>query len=150
MTAGSDAESPAPASFEEIGHESGGAVGPAAVLLCGFEPEADAAVAALLERVGAGEHRVRPCTVLMVGQTLEEALDAPAGGDRAPADALPRVLVLSGLTGSAIHAFLDRFGETGLPRPIFASATPTSLGFAVRDLLRDLLAEQNAMRGPKS
>jgi hypothetical protein len=46
-----------------------------------------------------------------------------------------------------IDAFLNRFASTGLPRPIFATVTPSNLGFKVRDLLVELLQVHRATAG---
>ena len=138
---------PVPEGFELIDDQGEGAVGPPALLLAGFSPDEALAVRALLGDLGAPGHRVVCCTGALLAQTLEAALtSAPADAPLAPS-MLPRVAVLSGLTDARIGATLDRWSETGLPRPIFACATPTSLGFTVKRLLGDLWREHQALTG---
>lgn len=131
--------------FEPLGHDDGQGTGPPTVLLCGFTAQEEPAMAALLARVDAPHHRVLRCSQEMVAQTLGEALASPNPGPPVPAEALPRVVILSGLSGRQLHGVIDGFAEAGLPRPIWASVTPHNLGLRVRDLLRELLAEARAL-----
>lgn len=134
--------------FKKIERDDEAPLGPPALLLCGYSPEESEAVASLLKKVEAPWHRVVLCTEAMLAQTLGEAL---AGGEKSaspvPPEKLPRVLVLSGMTGAQLHALLGQYSSTQLPRPIFATATPVNLGVTVRDLLIDLLQEHRAMAG---
>lgn len=132
------------ATFEKLDEQA--AVGPEAILVCGYDEGVAARLGEVLGAIGRPGHRVVRCSPGMVKMTLREALEGGAEDAPAPPDALPRAIVLSGLTGSEIQGFLGAFDEAGIPRAIFASATPTSLGFVVRDLLRELLAEDRAMR----
>jgi hypothetical protein len=139
-----DRETRTESAFEEIGESTADAVGPAAVLLSGFaEPEAER-VLTLLAEVGAKDHRVLRCASEMLDRRLTEALSG-APGDPLPAEALPRVVILSGLPDAGINAVVDRWADTGLPRPLFACATPSSLELTVKRLLSDLLREHRAL-----
>lgn len=133
------------ATFESIDQDDAPGIGPAAVLLAGYGPEADAPVVALLTAAGALGHRVLRVTREMLQGTLAMALGDPGGGAALGAAELPRVAILSGLSGRQLHAVIDGWRETGLPRPIWASTTPNNLTFGLRDLLKELLAEQRAM-----
>jgi hypothetical protein len=54
-------------------------------------------------------------------------------------------MVLSGMTGAQLQAFLSGYRSSGLPQPIFASVTPINLEFPVGKLLVELLREQREM-----
>ena len=129
-------------SFEEIETTDDFRCGPEAVLVCGFGQDIAPRMAALLEKAQASTHRLVFCTRSMVKQRLEQALNRTDDEPPAGAEELPRVMVLSGMNGSQLRAFLTSYAASGLPRPIFASSTPTNLGFAVSKLLLDLLQEQ--------
>ncbi len=133
------------ASFERIDDDDSTRVGPPALLLSGFASEEVPTVEALLRRIGATDHGVRRCSEAMLAMTLQQALTTEAPGEPVPADQLPRVAVLSGLTGRQINATLDGWKDTGLARPLWASTTPNNLEFPVRVLLKELLAEQHAL-----
>jgi hypothetical protein len=49
------------------------------------------------------------------------------------------------MTGTRVRVFLDQYASTQLPRPIFATVTPSNLDFTVRDLLIELLQEHRSM-----
>lgn len=133
------------ARFESLDDDDRPGEGPPALLLAGFDPDATDPASALLTRVGAPDHRVLLVTRDMLGGTLAEALSQEAPGEPLPAEALPRVAILSGLTGRQMHALIDAWPETGLWRPIWASTTRSNLGFGLRNLLKELLAEQRAI-----
>lgn len=120
-------------------------LGPLALLLCGYSSEESQTVSSFLKTLEASEHRVVLCTEPMLAQTLEQALTRTEEVPPVPPDKLPRVIVLSGMSGAQVRLFLDQYASTQLPRPIFATVTPSNLGFTVRDLLIDLLKEHRAM-----
>jgi hypothetical protein len=131
--------------FRPIDGSSERRFGRRALFLVGFAPEAGAKLAGLAAEIGAAGLRFVYCTDEMLTGTLGEALATEAQPpDVKPAD-LPPFLVLSGFSGAELHAFLNRFAETGLPRPIFASATPNNQSSRVKDLLRELAAEHVEM-----
>ena len=131
--------------FEALDDSSDAAVGPPAVLLLGFERDEASIIGRLLHGLGAGGHRVVCCTTTMGALTVGEALAGDDGGRLLPVGKVPRVALLSGLTDKQVGEVLDRYGATGLPRPIFAVATQANLEFTVVQLLEDLLAEREAM-----
>ena len=131
--------------FKKIDRDGGEIVGPAAVLLCGYSTEDSRKFGPLLSESNAKDHRVLLCSKEMIGQTLEEALSTTGQVQPAPPDKLPRVVVLSGMSGAQIQDLIDNFSSTGLPRPIFAVPTLSNLSFTVRDLLVELLKEYQAM-----
>jgi hypothetical protein len=134
--------------FQKIDPTAEETCGPEAVLVCGFPATVEEPLRNLLTRVGAGNHRVVLCTPRMVKQELGRALEPrPDDTDETPAapDELPRVMVLSGMTGGQLQNFVSSYRTTGLPRPIFASTTPINVGFPVGRLIVDLLKEHRAM-----
>lgn len=135
--------------FKRIDQDEGTPLGPLAVLLCGYSDEESRVVSSLLDRIDLPEHRVIPCSEAMLKDTLGEALRRTDEALPVPPDKLPRVMVLSGMTAAQVRALLDHYASTRLPRPIFATVTPSNLDFTVRDLLIDLLKEHRAMTAKK-
>lgn len=136
--------------FEKIEATDDGALGPPAVLVCGFATNIENTLKKVLVNVGAEEHRVVFCTPEMVKQPLGNALESMDDSTPAEADKLPKAMVLSGLSGSQLQGFLSSYRTSGLPRPIFAAVTPTNLGFPVGTLLVELLSEQRQMSKKRS
>jgi len=134
------------ASFQSLDRDDSSGPGPRAMLLCGLEQSLAPAIGQILRECGAGAHRLVFCTKAMLDERLGVALGgAPPDDAPLPADALPRVVVLSGMTGRQIHGIIDGWRAAGLPGPIWASSTPSNLDFPVRILVRELLAERRAM-----
>lgn len=133
--------------FRELGDGSRSIPGPSAVLLCGFVVAEAMEVRALLDRAGIQTDRVILCSEGMLRKSLREALEAPGSEEPVPPDRLPRVMIFSGMKERQIGLFLDTFRSSGLPRPIFATATDWNLQRPVRDVLLDLLKEHRALSG---
>ncbi len=131
--------------FRKIDDDKDPGLGPPALLICGFDPAVAEKLRPVLSELGAPDHRLIFCTPAMVKQPLAQALEGADREEPAAPDQLPRVMVLSGLSGAQINAFLRKYAELGLPRPIFASVTPSNLKFPVGKLLNELLKEQRAM-----
>jgi hypothetical protein len=131
--------------FKKIDQDEEAPLGPLALLLCGFSLEESRTVSSFLGTIDASEHRVVLCTEPMLVQSLGEALTTTEESPPVPPDKLPRAMVLSGMTGPQVRVFLDQYASTQLPRPIFATVTPSNLNFTVRDLLIELLQEHRAM-----
>ncbi len=119
-------------------------VGPRAILVSGYPADATAALNELLAHIGAADAPLVFCAEAMLPMSLADALARPDLGPPVPPEKLPPVMVLSGLTGRELHSFLEHFAQTGLRRPIFASATETNLTYTVRQLLAALWQEQKA------
>ena len=131
--------------FRQVERDRERRFGPPGILLAGYAADAANAVRALLDRIGAAAVPLVVCSAALLERTVAEALAATDPGEPAGPGQLPPVLLMSGLTGEEFHRLMDEFGDTGLPRPIFAAATPTNLRFTVKQLLIELLREQRAM-----
>lgn len=131
--------------FRELGGGDRRIPGPSAVLLCGFSVAEAEQVRTVLDKAQTGTERLILCTEGMLQKHLEEALEGTMEEVPLAPDRLPRVIVLSGMTERQIEPFLETFKASGLPRPIFATATEWNLKRKVRDLLVDLLQEQRAL-----
>lgn len=131
--------------FKRIDQDEEAPLGPLALLMCGHSSEESRTVSSFLGAISASEHRVVLCTEPMLAQSLGDALATTEESPPVPPDKLPRVIVLSGMTGAQVRVFLDRYASTLLPRPIFATVTPSNLSLTVRDLLVELLQEHRAM-----
>jgi len=78
--------------------------------------------------------------------TLAALAALPDGTNAGETAELPRALVMSGLTERQLHALMDSYRQSGLPRPLWASVTPTSADWTIKYLLVELLKEREAMR----
>ena len=116
--------------------------GPKTFYASGYGSDQVNTLRAFLSQIGYEQVPVQVCTKGHLDLKLEEALTADIADDALPEGALPYVLVISGQEISTVEHLLKRFGQSGLPRPIFATTTENNLSFSVKELLRHLLAER--------
>lgn len=121
--------------------------GPELFLVSGYEREEIKQLTAFLQSIGYPNAAVKFCTEAQLNDTLESVLNEPPAGEPAGKGKLPNTMVFSGMTRADVQTVISRFKECGLPRPIFATTTPSNLSFKVRELLRHLIEEQRAAIG---
>ncbi|MDY6832803.1 MAG: DUF3783 domain-containing protein [Thermodesulfobacteriota bacterium] len=133
--------------FKKVGVSTAPMYGPRAVLICGY---AATEQPALLEVFDAIKAPLIFATRDDGATTLRDLLARPdqpgQGGDFA---GLARAIVLSGITEAELHRILAAYRESGLPRPLWATLTPTSENWPLSDLLAELNAERRAMESQK-
>lgn len=130
--------------FKDISNADGAFPGPCAFLAAGYDPEQLSALRNFLDMQGYTNAPIRPCTAEQIGDPLERVLSSETGGVPLGEKKLPYVLVFSGLTYKDVQQVMQHFSTSGLPRPIFATTTPTNLAFTIKELLLHLLEEQKA------
>jgi len=59
---------------------------------------------------------------------------------------LRRAVIMSGLTQTELHNLIGSHRKSGLPRPLWASLTPISESWTLKDLLETLVREAEAMK----
>ncbi|HPM75725.1 MAG TPA: DUF3783 domain-containing protein [bacterium] len=133
------------ATFRQLDNGEQRGPGPRIILIGGFQADEVMLLKEFVDRTFPERIRLRLCTAQMLDKTLGDALSQPVDDNPAPPDKLPRFLLLSGMSNREIHALINRFGSTGLPRPLFAATTSANLHFLLRQLLLELLQEHKAM-----
>lgn len=128
------------------GEEQGSiATGPKAVFLSGFDTTESTAVGDILARSGFPNHRIVLCTEAMLSMRLEDALRDSSSNTPVPGNALPRIIIVSGIHDGRIRHLLDAYRATGLASPIWATTTESNLQMSVRNVIRHLLDEYRRM-----
>lgn len=132
--------------FRPVGDSDRQMHGATAVLASGFSVQEQTILRAMMDTAGL---ETVP-TVYITAATLPLTLDAlaalPAEANAGETAELPKALVMSGLTEQQLHTLMDSYRASGLPRPLWASVTPTSAGWTIKHLLIELLKEREAMR----
>jgi len=59
---------------------------------------------------------------------------------------LPWAIILSGLTERELHTVLKNYRPLGLPSPLWATLTETSVNWPLKTLLIELMSEREALR----
>ncbi|XP_020094241.1 uncharacterized protein LOC109714178 isoform X2 [Ananas comosus] len=112
--------------------------GPPALLLLGFEADET--------------EKVIHCTEDMMKQTVWDAMHTELSNveDVKIAKSLPRVCLLSGLTGEEMMMFIDAYPETGLKPAVFAALVPNSANKLLADVVEEIMGDHEMLSGKKS
>lgn len=118
------------------------------LLAYGFDEAGQAVLHSLLVQAGIEELLVvgDQGTGLLLSELLE---DAPQQTAMDPLPPCP-VAVFHAVSDAELNRFLTLFRESGLPRPLFAVVTPTSIHWRFGELASELLRERRAMEKPRN
>jgi len=132
--------------FRAVGKSDDKMHGQPAVILAGANEMEQCAVRALMDVNQLETIPAVAVTRETINTTLHDLARLPDGTGFGVQAELPRVIVMSGLTEAQFHTMMDRYRELGLPRPMWASVTPTSESWTAKALLIELLKEREEMR----
>ncbi|KAG8651121.1 hypothetical protein MANES_07G133140v8 [Manihot esculenta] len=121
--------------------------GPPALLLLGFELEEAVKIRQLLKELGGEFMKVIFCTEDMITQSLWEAMHTsqPNLETVQIAKSLPRICILSGLTGEDMMMFIDAFPGTGLEAAAFAALVPNSANKPLQELIEEIMGDHEML-----
>lgn len=132
--------------FRPVGDTDSRMHGATAVLASGFSVADQQTLRDMMDAAGLQDVGIVFITAGALPLTLAALAALPAGTHAGETAELPRALVMSGLTERQLHAMMDSYRQSGLPRPLWASVTPTSADWTIKTLLVELLKEREAMR----
>lgn len=136
----------AESTFRPVGESDRQMHGTPAVLVCGFPAREQEMLRLLMDSAGLKTVPAIYITAACLPLTLADLAALPAESHAGETAELPRALVMSGLEERQLHAMMDSYRGSGLPRPLWASVTPTSASWTIKYLLVELLREREAMR----
>lgn len=121
--------------------------GPPALLLLGFQVEEAAQIQQLLKDLDGEFLQIVFCTEEMINASLWEAVNTKQHNLEVAeiAKSLPRICILSGLTGEEMMMFIDAFPESGLEPPVFAALVPNSADKPVKELIEEIMGDHEMM-----
>jgi hypothetical protein len=123
--------------------------GPKAILVCGYDPAEHEPLTDALVQLGFGDRPVIFVTDADPDKALKEVLTfQDRAGMGQPSD-MPRTTIMCGFTQEEVHVIMQAYREAGLPKQLWATLTPTSENWTIRNLLKELLAESEAFRKKK-
>ncbi len=135
------------AEFKPVGQSASRLFGPRKLLVCGYTPEKQNMLRAVLDVVPqANDLPLIFATQDDMDSTLETLFaDSHAAGHGEPAPG-PAVIIMAGITEQELHRIMAEHKKTSLAPPIWATLTPTSATWKLSDLLRELGREKEAMK----
>ena len=120
--------------------------GSTCILVCGYGPADQTEILSLLEKNGFSDLPVLFATSQDLHRTLKDIFSgAPLSGQGDPSG-MSRAIIMSGFAENELHRLIGAYREARLPSQHWATLTPISEGWALKDLLKELAAEAEAMR----
>ena len=136
--------------FEKVSASDKPMYGPRKLLICGFSADIQPHVAKLLEILKLAEVQRIWVTGEHAGSPISEVLALEDNTGRGVSSELPRAIIMCGLTQKELHILMSGSREAGMKPPLWATLTPTSETWTVQDLLKELVAEHEAMKRRKT
>jgi len=135
--------------FEKVTRSVKILYGPRKLLLCGFTAESRKKFNTVLEMVGlAAVPKVWLATEQ--GSTpLADLLELPDGSGSEAASALPRAIIVAGITEAQLISLMTVCKKSGMQNPLWAVLTPVSEKWTVSQLLTELAREREALQKRK-
>ena len=123
--------------------------GPRKLLVCGFPAGERKFFTALLAAAGLKDIPVLFAADEDLSATLAGMLKRGASEERDGASTMHRAGIMSGFTQEELHCLLKGYRESGLPAILWATLTPVSEKWLLKDLLDELAAEAEAFKKRK-
>jgi hypothetical protein len=133
------------ATFKKVGNSGTPMYGPKRLIVCGYVPEAQETLLALLSHQGFGKIPIIFVTDETAALSLKEILNLPPMTGRGSKTTMKKAVIMSGFTEKELRNLLAAFRSSPLSRPFFATLTPVSEGWSHRRLLNELSKEANMM-----
>ena len=134
------------AKFEKVGQTDKPLYGPRKLLLCGFPAGAQPKFQAVLGMVG-----LTNVPKIWIGkdnkdQLIMNLLDLEDETGAGVSSALPRAIIVGGLTEKELMRLMAVCKKTGMTNALWATLTPTSEQWTVNQLLLELAAERKELQ----
>ena len=135
--------------FEKVTRSEKILYGPRKFLFCGFTAESRKKFNTVVEMVGlAAVPKVWVATEQ--GSTpLADLLELPDGSGSEAASALPRAIIVAGITEAQLISLMTVCKKSGMQNPLWAVLTPVSEKWTVSQLLTELAREREALQKRK-
>lgn len=135
--------------FEKVSRSEKLLYGPRKLLLCGFGAEPRKKFNSLLGLVGLADvPRVWVATE-QGAMALADLLELADGSGAETASALPRAVIVSGITEAQLISLMTVCKKSGMQTALWAVLTPVSEKWSVRQLLAELAREREALQQGK-
>ena len=131
--------------FEKVKHSDSRMYGTPKLLLCGFSAPAQPKFMQVLEMAGLQAVGVVWANEENGKETLAALLGLPDGAGAGTGSALPRAIIVSGITENQLHGLMTVCRKTGMQQSLWAALTPTSETWPLTQLLSELQAERKAL-----
>ena len=134
------------AKFEKVSNTDRPLYGPRKLLLCGFSQSVQPNFAKLLELIGLSEIPKVWVSENQADMRVDELMELEDGSGWAVSSELPRAIIMAGITQNEMHRLMTGCRESKMKPTLWATLTPTSETWTIQSLLKELVAEHQAMQ----
>ncbi|QUH27667.1 DUF3783 domain-containing protein [Vallitalea guaymasensis] len=131
-------------SFEQINNEdSKRPEGRNCILIYGYNSEEISTI----EKFSLGRG-IDECVVVtddMLGNKIKDIIENNIIPVKYKTGIKSKTIVFNALSNKEVHSFINLFKDTGLKKPIYAVATPTSVKWQFGELIKELIKERMSM-----
>lgn len=137
------------AEFQKVTQTDDSLYGPRKLLLCGFAAEVQSKFNELLKTIGLTELPLVWVTEDQAGTRVGDLIQLEDGTGSGASSTLPRAIIMAGISQKELHILMSGCRQSEMKQPLWATLTPTSETWAIKDLLKELAAEHKAMQQRK-
>ena len=133
------------ATFEKVTTSDKPLYGPRKLLLCGFSSAAQSKFETVLDMVGLREIPKIWVSDDQGDMALSALLLLPDKSGASVSSNLPRAIVVAGISQNELISLMTVCKKAGMMNALWATLTPVSENWTIRQLLAELAAERKAM-----
>ncbi len=124
--------------------------GPRALVLCGFGAAAQSKFSTLLSTLGLSDIPLIWVSEEQQEQKLSDLFHQNDGFGAGQVSSLPRAVLVAGIKEKELHRLMTGCRKTGMKQALWATLTPTSSKWSLKQLLAELHAERKVLskKGP--
>jgi len=134
--------------FSRVTRSSRPLYGPRKLLICGFTLEGQSTLDNVIAVSTVEELPAIYAASADLEETLSSLMSRPANSGRGEPSRMPAAVIMAGITEKELHQLIASYREAGLPNPLWATLTPTSENWSLRQLLTELSREREALKDP--
>ncbi len=135
--------------FEKVTRSEKLLYGPRKLLLCGFGAEAQNKFNSVLGMTGLADVPKVWVATAQRSTALADLFELPDGSGSGGASALPRALIVAGITEAQLIRLMTVCKKSGMQQSFWAVLTPVSEKWTVEQLLTELAREREALQKRK-
>ena len=132
--------------FQKVTQSDEALYGPRKLLLCGFAADVQSKFISLLEMIGLSAIALVWVTEDQAETHVGELVQLENGAGTGASSALPRAIIMSGISQNELHTLMAGCRQSGMQQPLWATLTPNSETWPIQNLLKELAAEHRAMQ----
>lgn len=136
-------------SFEKIQNSDKRLYGPRKLLLTGFAGNVQPKFKTLLQMLGISDVALVWATEDQLDKTIDDLVQLSDGSGSGRSSSLPRAVIVGGIAEKELHSLISGCRKAGMKQALWATLTPKSVTWRLRQLLSELAAEHAALSSKK-